>query len=182
MPRQLPSTNYHDLNLDWVLNQIKTMKAEWDVTRGEFADLQEDWETEKAWFENYITEHYEDDMIAYMNNLIANGTFLTIITPQVNTQTQVATDSWLASHISQETGYVLDDSLTLTDAAAQAKAAGIVKTGLVGLQEHKVPIFLIKNSYVKTDGTFANYTGWNRTEYIPVEVYKTFIEIGRAHV
>ena len=124
MPRQLPMTNYHDLNLDWILNQVKTMIAEWQVTRGEFVDLQADWETEKSWFENYITEHYEEDMIAYMNSLIANGTFLQVITPQVNAQTQVATDIWLAGHISQETGYVLDDSLTSTEAAAQAKAVG----------------------------------------------------------
>ena len=33
-------------------------------------------------------------------------------------------DAWLAEHISQETGYVLDDALVETNAAAQAKAVG----------------------------------------------------------
>lgn len=33
-------------------------------------------------------------------------------------------DAWLDEHVAQETGYVLDDSLTLANAAAQAKATG----------------------------------------------------------
>ena len=33
-------------------------------------------------------------------------------------------DAWLDEHVAQETGYVLDDSLTLENAAAQAKATG----------------------------------------------------------
>ena len=33
-------------------------------------------------------------------------------------------DAWLAAHVDPETGYVLDDSLTLENAAAQAKAVG----------------------------------------------------------
>ena len=35
-----------------------------------------------------------------------------------------ATANWLEENITQETGYVLDDSLTVTGAAADAKAVG----------------------------------------------------------
>ena len=35
-----------------------------------------------------------------------------------------ATTNWLEENITQETGYVLDDSLTVTGAAADAKAVG----------------------------------------------------------
>ena len=39
-------------------------------------------------------------------------------------------DDWLSEHVDPETGYVLDDSLTLENAAAQAKAVGDALTAV----------------------------------------------------
>ena len=45
-----------------------------------------------------------------------------------------ATANWLEENITQETGYVLDDSLTVTGAAADAKAVGDILLPLITVE------------------------------------------------
>lgn len=67
----------------------------------------------------------------------------------------------------------VDNTLTVSGAAADAKKVGdeisTVKDGLNDIWVGNVPFDLVPNQYVKnTDGSFATYNGWSRTDYIYV--------------
>ena len=40
--QEYPSTNFHDLNLDWILDEIKALRAEWEEWRAAHDDEEED--------------------------------------------------------------------------------------------------------------------------------------------
>lgn len=56
----------------------------------------------------------------------------------------------------------------IKDAKARTDVSDL-KEDFVGELDGKLPYFLVKNQYIKADGSFANYSGWDRTEYIPVK-------------
>ena len=74
---------------------------------------------------------------------------------------------WLEGNVTPETGYVIDRSLTVQGAAADAKAVGdninaIIYGGFV-------PVFLtyISGGYIY-NGNVVSYTGWKYTDYIDI--------------
>ncbi len=131
-----PYTDNHELNLDWFLEQFKQLLAAWSDLQAAWTayktDLTGQWEAvEAAWqtYKTYIDEYFNNlNVQIEINNkidgMVASGEFLNIISPTVVLQTTSETSRWLAEHIAQETGYVLDTSLTVAGAAADAKAAG----------------------------------------------------------
>lgn len=93
--------------------------------------------------QGYVNNYFNNlDVQEEINNkldaLVADGTIHTIFTPDVlqilGVAEQASLDAiaaiptnvttWLNTHITQETGYVIDDTLTVSGAAADAKAAG----------------------------------------------------------
>ena len=131
-----PYTDNHELNLDWFLEQFKQLLAAWSDLQAAWTayktDLTGQWEAVEAAWQTY--KQYIDDYFANLNvqteinnkldSMVASGEFLNIISPTVILQTTSETSRWLAEHIAQETGYVLDTSLTVAGAAADAKTTG----------------------------------------------------------
>lgn len=79
------------------------------------------------------------------------------------TDAQVATavDAWMDENIMQETGYVLDRTLTASDAAAPADLVGELKTALAQYPGTVYTNFSIKEDYyVANDGTEVSNTSW----------------------
>lgn len=137
---QVPYTNYHDLNLDWVLKVTKEAEDIIAGDRGEIADIKEQLEqavtsaTESAQaastsaqsaananvnalFEaNRAATSAEAASAAYTDTLMAIDNFADSVAS--------ATSDWLDNNVDPATGYVLDTSLTVAGAAADAKAAG----------------------------------------------------------
>lgn len=93
--------------------------------------------------QGYVNNYFNNlDVQEEINNkldaLVADGTIHTIFTPDVMAILNVAQQasleaiaaipsevtSWLNQHIAQETGYVIDDTLTVSGAAADAKVTG----------------------------------------------------------
>lgn len=133
---QFPGTDFHDLNLDWLLSEMKKCLAEW-------ASTQEDWETLRTdnaafvaritaeWAEvrSYIDNYFDNlDVSTQISNKIdamaADGSLLALISSTVANSAGAAATTWINEHLAQETGYVIDTSLTVAGAAADAKAAG----------------------------------------------------------
>ena len=109
---QYPGTNFHDLNLDWMLEQIKTCLAEWETVKGEWSDTQEDWQELQTYVQNYFANlDVSQEISDKIDAMVANGTFLTLIQSTVESQTAATTSAWIAENLSQETGYVIDKSL-----------------------------------------------------------------------
>lgn len=85
--RQFPYTNYHDLNLDWILNEISELINEWSKFNNDWSDWKKSVDDFIEWAKtvniedavsNVLNEWYEDGKIL---PLIAP--FLPIVTPEM---------------------------------------------------------------------------------------------------
>ena len=122
---QTPGTNFHDVNLDWIINQVKNCIAEWTATKAEWTATQEAWTELQQYVQDYFTNLDVDAAIsAKIDEMAVDGSLLALIRDTVNMTTVSATQDWLEANVHPETGYVLDDSLTVPLAAAGAEATG----------------------------------------------------------
>ena len=134
----VPWTNMHDLNLDWIINTMKETVEQWIAYRTQmdtdWASMREDWDAYQEELignfndlKQFVLDYFasldlSDEVAENIQNMVESGDFLTLIQPTIGEET----DAWLASHIIQPgTAITLDSSLTLENAAAQAKAAGL---------------------------------------------------------
>ena len=96
-----------------------------------------------------------------------------------------AVSVWLDEHISQPVDVVIDSSLTVEGAAADAKAAGdalrilgstdaVIRWILDGRDVDYIPFEVVNNSYVDRDtGAITAYNGWQRTNRFDVDISRT---------
>ena len=69
---------------------------------------------------------------------------------------------------------IKDDEVSDIDTWSSKKIDNVtnsLKESLVSKSEGQIKGLLVKDSYVKTDGTIAEYIGWSRTNYIDVSQY-----------
>lgn len=90
--------------------------------------------------------------------------------------TQISNESWTqAIQAVEELKNTIDPTLSLSgkaaDAAKVGEAVGELKEDVVNKSEGQIRGLLVKDSYVKQDGTIADYAGWSRTNYIDVSQY-----------
>lgn len=123
-----PYTNFNEYNLDWIIKTVKDLSVEWKETKTEWEDVQTEWEN----YKNYIDSYFENlDLSQEVSNkldeMAANGTFTLLIKPffddAISEIPDVVTD-WLDLNVDPDSGYVIDDSLSIRLAAADAKATG----------------------------------------------------------
>ena len=102
--------------------------------------------------------------------------------PVESSEIASAAESWLASNITQETGYVIDASLSVTGAAADAKKTGDeigeLKSGFIDFKNYAIfpgnlidPTTIVDNKFVKYNNgqeTTDDMPGYFCTDYIPV--------------
>ena len=104
-----------------------------------------------------------------------NGEFQDIPAFVAGKDVAQATTDWLDEHIAQETGYVIDDSLTVAGAAADAKAVGDLKSAITlgglytdKMQTKSVSITGRKFSTEKNKVSVEQDSGSTSTTYICV--------------
>ena len=115
-----PYANFHELNADWILEQVRKVTDEWE----EYKTSMDEWKLGvdnelaefQAWFDNLDVQ---DEVRTVINELIQSGEFIEITSPQIVS----ATEAWLTAHITQ-TSPPVDNTLTISGAAADAKATG----------------------------------------------------------
>ena len=113
-----PYTDNHELNLDWFLNQFKKILSAWE-------NIENSWEEYKKYVNEYFEKlNVQNEIDDKIDDMVESGEFLDIIGPTVILQTTLKTSKWLADHIIREVGYVLDTTLTVSGAAADAKTTG----------------------------------------------------------
>lgn len=156
---QFPGTNYHDLNLNWLLGQMKNCLAEWETTKGQWTALAAD----NAEFKEYVTNYLHNldltqEISDKIDALVEDGTLLRILTEDEGEGSPLSdtVGEWLAAHITQETGYVIDDTLTVQGAAADAKAAGDAIADLKGAMDSLGGVYI---SPTATETKSGYYTG-----------------------
>jgi len=104
----------------------------------------------------------QDEINVKLDIMASNGS----LGEACQTQVADAAADWLAEHVTQETGYVIDDTLTVTGAAADAKKTGdeisSLKDGLT-LFTNNDEIELTEGAYYALNGT--SITIGSPTEY-----------------
>ena len=92
MFNKYPYTDFHELNLDWVLETVKQLAAEWASTLEAWNTVQEAWEDEQQAFQglhDYVMNYFDNlDVQEEINNkldqMAADGTLDTILLPYFN--------------------------------------------------------------------------------------------------
>ena len=134
--RNFPYSNFHEMNMDEIIKIVKNMLeewaqyyAEWDAWKNQ---LNDDWSNyqevmNEAWqnMQDFINNYFDNlDVQNEINNkitdMVNSGEFVSIIAPYISPQVT----EWLAEHITQPSGVVIDTSLTVSGACADAKATG----------------------------------------------------------
>ena len=145
--RNFPYSNFHEMNMDEIIKIIKNMLEEWATYHAEWdqwmADLEASWTEYQddvnaqwvayqntmntAWqnMQNFINNYFDNlDVQEEINNKIVSMIQTGEFGHLVNEYIPSAVNAWLALHITQPTGVVIDTSLTVAGACADAKATG----------------------------------------------------------
>ena len=205
MISKYPYTDFNEYNLDWCIKRIRDLTDEWAETHQEWLSVQHSWEevqTEWANYKKYIDEYFEnldlsqevsdkiDEMAdaGYFSNLFIS-LFRDEVLGTAATTAGTYTAQWIADNLLQETGYVIDNSLSVQNAAADAKAAGDfiydINEYLNDIKSelfiYTGPINLISdNSY--TAGMLIDYTtGEVNSADAVYGTYDNFFAVSRLH-
>lgn len=112
--QQFPYTNFHEMNLDEIIKIMRQMQDEWEATKTE-------WASYKDFIDNYFANlNLDDETERALRHLVNDGTLDPVIDPVIASETA----SWLTEHITQPTTPVVDTSLSVSGAAADAKVTG----------------------------------------------------------
>ena len=212
---EYPYTDFHEMNLDWILQTVKQLTEDWAQVRSDWEDEQAAFADLQSYIENYFNNlDVQQEINVKLDGLVLDGTMSELIAPYVASglpaevasqlgdvvaaqigavvaaqigavvadqlpaiaasaaATEVGT--WLSTHIDPDTGYVIDDSLTVQGAAADAKAVGDEVTAIKSALSYKDFIgtetgFVSSeeiDGYVKNDGSFGSSDTDVRTGYI----------------
>ena len=142
MFRQFPYSNFHEMNMDEIIKIVKNMLEEWAQYYAEWDawmnQMNDDWSNyqevmNEAWqnMQDFINNYFDNlDVQDEINNKIASmvqsGEFAGIVEPYIPPRVT----AWLAEHITEPTGVVIDTSLTVSGACADAKVVGDAINGL----------------------------------------------------
>lgn len=123
--QQFPYSNFHEMNLDEIIKIVRHMLDEW----AQYYDTWDDWKEQvtQEWSEmqSFINNYFDNlDVQTEINNkitaMVTSGEFGQIVDPYIPPEVS----AWLAEHITTPETVVIDDSLSIAGAAADAKATG----------------------------------------------------------
>lgn len=133
---EFPYLDTRDLNLDWLLKNMKQLLQDWatyqQTMNQNFANLQaavNQFETDITTAFNNLHDYVEDyfdnlDVQEEINNKLEamrqSGELAEIINPLIST----VTGNWLSTHITNPSNPPIDTSLSISNAAADAKVTG----------------------------------------------------------
>ena len=125
-----------------------------DFNDDEWESVEAAWEDYKHYFDNL---NVQDEIDNKINKMIEDGTFAIIVRPffdEAIADIPNAVADWLADHVDPDTGYVIDDTLTIQNAAADAKAVGDALATFDSVVGHRKNLFDI-STYDPADVTIS---------------------------
>lgn len=116
-----PYTNWHNVNLDWVLERVKEWGQQVDNLQLSFDNLEAANESFKTYVENYLQDlDVYSEISKKIDELLESGELVTYLQPYISS----TVTTWLDENITEPVGVVIDSSLSVAGAAADAKATG----------------------------------------------------------
>ena len=165
--RQFPYSNFHEMNMDQIIKTIKDMLEEWARYYSEWDNwkeqVQHEWDEMVIYINNYFDNlDVQEEINNKITSMVNSGEFADIVDPFI--PSEVA--SWLAAHITEPVGVVIDTSLSVTGACADAKVTGDAIRNINGSTNYT----LIENICIGDTGTELVNSAYN--------VYKVEIPTG----
>lgn len=174
----------YSYDLKWIVDQLKYAISLYEPLHDEFVSVKEEFES----LRNFVNDYFDNldisaEVSAKIEEMRAAGFFDRLIGDIVEESGTIESTvtQWLADNVTPTTPAV-DASLSITGAAADAKAAGdklkTLKNIINGVVVDYVDFSTVSNEYVnRNTGLFASYNGWGRTDYIPVGTFKSYYTI-----
>ena len=121
-----------------------------------------------SWFDNLDVQQELNNKI---NSMVQDGSFGTLLhqtfDAQINQQTTSAVTAWLVANVTPTgSAVVVDKSLSIEGAAADAKATGEIKKNITGSVEQLFDVSKVEDGYINYDGS-VNRIGEYYHTYIP---------------
>lgn len=83
-PHQFPYSNFHDLNLDWILNTVKKLLSDWAETKNNWSEVQSDFDDLYNYVHNYFDNlDIQDEINEKINTMYSDGTLGALFTQMV---------------------------------------------------------------------------------------------------
>lgn len=103
-----PYTDFHELNLDWIIKTVKETVAEWAVTLTEWHNTQEEWQQLYDYVHDYFDNlDVQEEVNHKIDQMILDGTFLTLALPVIN----AAVSDGLPAAVSDQIGGAVADQI-----------------------------------------------------------------------
>ena len=123
--RQFPYSNFHEMNMDEIIKIVKNMLEEWAQYYTTWDNWKEQVSREWAEMQVFINNYFDNlDVQNEINNkirdMVSSGEFSSIVDPYV----PPVVSEWLSQHITVPESVVIDDTLSIRGAVADAKATG----------------------------------------------------------
>ena len=145
-----------DLTAQWTTYKT-TLSGEWTTYKTELTAEWNEYKAEltQAWTEtkNYIDNYFDNlDVQEEINNkldeMVTDGTFTNLINPIVAEDIPTLVTNWLTAHVDPVgSSVIVDDTLSIEGASADAKATGLIIA----------PLYSTSNTY--KIGDYVNYNG-----------------------
>lgn len=116
-----PYTNFHELNQDWFLQEFNKLIDNWKAMQKNFDTLQDAFNDLKSYVNDYFKNlNVQEEINNKLNSMMTDGSLITIISPTIRN----ATSNWLTTNITNPSNPPIDKSLSVENAAADAKNTG----------------------------------------------------------
>lgn len=116
-----PYTNWHNVNLDWVLERVKEWGQMVEDNNTRFENLLQANEAFKEYVTNYLQNlDVQAEIDDKLDRMLESGILTEYFQPYISS----ATSTWLDEHITEPEGVIIDSSLTVAGACADAKTVG----------------------------------------------------------
>lgn len=206
------SLSYYEL-LCKVVDYLNKTMEDVNLSIDDVSKLHTAYEELQAYVNNYFDNlDVQEEINNKLDELVQNGTIEEIFSDEVESILNVAQDAaleaidnipenvtdWLEEHIIQETGYVIDDTLTVQGAAADAKKTGdeisALKSDLDDIDDKLFSesdnLFniedIVRDSVPETLGSgpdvFVTLANWTTSNYIPVTAGEQYALIYNGNI
>ena len=74
----IPYTNFHDLNLDWIIKFMKKIGADEEAQNKDISDLKTRMDGAEEWMENYNPPYIRETVLSFLESILARMIFVEI--------------------------------------------------------------------------------------------------------
>ncbi len=152
-----PYTNFHNVNLDWVLQRVKEWGELVEANNTAFHNLEEANASFKAYVESYLENlDVQAQIDDKLDRMFESGELTEYLQSYISSDVS----AWLEENITEPTGVIIDSSLTVSGACADAKSAGdLIRTNISNIADVSLIANTMKNKLYELLNATSIMTG-----------------------